>query len=215
MARSAVWVMRKRGANHAQSCGNLRGAAMEPQAGPSARFADHFDLQPVHPVADAGSQRLGSGLLGRKAGRKALGGVALAQAIGLLRRGVHAIEKARAVAIHRLLDAPDLHQIDSGADDHLVYQSYIISHARLRGILTLAIQLGRAVSPVRNQCLQLPAHGIAETPAGGVFQRRSAPFDSGTAVMLSCSGSDKTGVRLTMGRTRTQASDCAFPGRCR
>jgi hypothetical protein len=86
---------------------------MKAEGRPSAGFADDLDLKPADAVADAGSQGLGSRLLGGKAGGKALGGVALAQAVGLLSGGVNAVEKAAAVAIHGLLDAPDLSQIDS------------------------------------------------------------------------------------------------------
>src|SRR5271157_1973547 len=108
----------KGGAGYAQAGGNLGSAPMKLECGSSARLADDLDLQPAHAVADARSQGLGSRFLGGKSGGKALGGLALAQAVGLLRGGVDAVEKPLAVTIHGLLDAPDLHQIDSGADDH-------------------------------------------------------------------------------------------------
>ena len=84
----------KGGVGHAQARGNLGGAPVKPERGPSAGFADHFDLQPAHAMADAGSQGLGACFLGGKAGGKALSGLALAQAIGLFRAGVDAVEKA-------------------------------------------------------------------------------------------------------------------------
>jgi GNAT superfamily N-acetyltransferase len=82
------------GAGRAQAGGNLGGAPVEAEGGPSAWLADDLDLQPAYAEADARSQGLGSRLLGGKAGGKALGGVALAQAIGLFRGGVDAVEKA-------------------------------------------------------------------------------------------------------------------------
>jgi predicted lipid-binding transport protein (Tim44 family) len=84
----------KRGAGYAQAGGNLGGAPVKPEGGPSAGLAHDLDLQPAYAVADARSQGLGSGFLGGKAGGKALGGLALAQAIGLFRGGVDAVEKA-------------------------------------------------------------------------------------------------------------------------
>jgi hypothetical protein len=72
------------GADDALASGNLRGAAMETQAWLAARLTDDFDLKPVDSEADAGAERLGGGLFGRKTGGKTLGGVALAQAISLL-----------------------------------------------------------------------------------------------------------------------------------
>jgi len=92
---------------------NLGCAAVEAEGWPAAGFADDLDLKPVDAVADACSQGFRSSLLGGEAGSKAFGRIALAQAIGLFRGSVDAIEKAAAVAIHGLLDAPDLSQIDA------------------------------------------------------------------------------------------------------
>ena len=78
----------KRGAGCAQVRGKLRRATVKEQRGPATRLTRHFNLKPAHAMADACSQRLGSGFLGGKAGGKALCGFALAQAIGLLGGGV-------------------------------------------------------------------------------------------------------------------------------
>ena len=99
MAISAVWVSDRAERTTPKALGNLRGAAVEASAGPSARLPDHFDLQPVYAVADAGAQRLGRRFLGSETGGKALGRVALAQAIGLLRREINAVEKTLAVTV--------------------------------------------------------------------------------------------------------------------
>ena len=84
----------KGSAGHAQPRGNLGGAPVKLEVGPPARLANHFDLKPVHTETDAGSQGLGSRLFGGKPRGKALCGLALAAAIGLLRAGVDAVEKA-------------------------------------------------------------------------------------------------------------------------
>src|SRR5450631_3324392 len=102
---------------------NMGGAPVEPKAGPPAWFADDLDLQPAYPVAYAGSQGLGAGLLGSKPGGKALRGVALAQAIGLFCFRKNTVEKAPSITINGGLDAPNLHHIDPRANDHPDYQT--------------------------------------------------------------------------------------------
>jgi hypothetical protein len=93
MARSAVWVMERAACATRRGGGNLGGAAVKLQCGPSARLPDDLDLQPVDAAADACSQAFGACFLGGKPGGKALRGFALAQAVGLLRGGVDAVEK--------------------------------------------------------------------------------------------------------------------------
>ncbi len=114
---------RQGGADNAQAAGNLGGTPVKAQAGLSARLAHHLNLKPVDPEADACAQRLGCGFLGGEACSKTFGGVALALAVGLLGREINAIEEASAEAIHGVLDARNLDQINSGASDHLVYQA--------------------------------------------------------------------------------------------
>ena len=91
---------------------------MEAERRPPSGFANHLDLQPVHASADPGAERLGSGLLGSKPRSKALGRIPLPQAIGLLCSSEDAIQEPLSVALHRLLNAPDLYHVDTAADDH-------------------------------------------------------------------------------------------------
>ena len=84
---------RQGGGDDTQMFGNLRGAAMKAKARLSAWLPHHLDLQPVHAVADPGAERLGCGFLGGKPRGKALGRIALAQAVRLLRGEVNPIEK--------------------------------------------------------------------------------------------------------------------------
>jgi len=114
---------REVGADHALLSGNFRGAAMKTQAWPAARLTDDFDLEPVDSEADAGTERLGGGLFGGKTGGKALGGTALSHAIALLLSKIDAIEKTRPIAIHGVLDACDLDDIDSGAGNHNIFHA--------------------------------------------------------------------------------------------
>jgi len=114
---------RERRMYHAQPFCNLGGTPVKLDCGPSTRFADHFDLQPADPKADSRPKGLGACLLGRKARRKAFGGIAFSQAVGLFGSGKNTVKEAIAIAVHGLLNSPDLCQIDSGADDHAVYQA--------------------------------------------------------------------------------------------
>ncbi len=70
------------------------------------------------PLTDAGAQRLGCGFLGGEPGRETLCRFALAQAVGLLCVKIHTVEKPPAEAIHRVLNAPNLHHVDSRSGDH-------------------------------------------------------------------------------------------------
>jgi len=102
---------------------NLFRSPVEPQAGPSARLPNHFELQPVHPVADPRSQGLRSGLFGGKSGGKALCCVALAQAIGLFRLGINPVQKAASISVNGAPYAANLDKINSRSNDHVVYQT--------------------------------------------------------------------------------------------
>lgn len=94
---------------------------MQVKTGLAARRPRNLNLPPTDAVTDSGTESLGRRLLGREADRKALGGIALAQAIGLLRRGKDTIQKTGAEANHGLLDARNFDEIDSGADYHSAY----------------------------------------------------------------------------------------------
>ena len=74
--------------------GNLGGPAVEAQVGATAGLPHHLNLQPVHPAADSGAQGLGGRLLGGKSRGQALGSIALAHAVGLL-RGVNTRSRNR------------------------------------------------------------------------------------------------------------------------
>src|SRR5208337_2676471 len=114
---------RNRGAGNAHTGGSFSGAAMEEECRPAARFPYHFNLKPVHPVADTCAQSLGSCFLGCEPGSEAFGREAFAQAIGLLARSVDAVEEALAEAIDGVLDALNLNQVDAGTYDHPVYEA--------------------------------------------------------------------------------------------
>lgn len=103
----------------------LRGTAMEADAGTPARLANHLDFQPVNAPAYPRTKRLGGGLFGGKSSCEAFGRVALAHAIGLLSGGENAIEKALSVAFVRLLNAFNLNQVNTAANDHSEYQTNI------------------------------------------------------------------------------------------
>jgi hypothetical protein len=107
-------------AGKAEACGDLCGAAEKAESGTAAGFANDFDFEPGDAVADAGTEGLGAGLLGGKAGGEALGCIAFAEAVGLLRGSIDAVEEAASVAIHGALDAANLNHIDSRTNDHAV-----------------------------------------------------------------------------------------------
>ena len=95
------------GARYAKARGDFGGTAMEAEGGPSAELADNFNLKPGDAVADAGAEGLGAGFLGGESGGKALGGIALAQAVGLFGGSVDAVEEAAPVALDGAVDAAD------------------------------------------------------------------------------------------------------------
>ena len=103
--------------------GDLRGPPVELNCGPSAWFADNFDFQPTHPVAYAGSEGFGGCLFGGETRGEALSSVALAQAIGLFRRGIDPAEESLPIAVDRLPDALNFRQINSRTNNHPVYEA--------------------------------------------------------------------------------------------
>src|ERR1700761_1043605 len=103
---------------YAETGRKLRRPAMKADTRPASGLANHFDFQPVDPAADPRAESLGGGLLGRETGSKAFSCVALAHAIGLLPRGEHTIEETLPEALHRLLNARNLNQINAAADNH-------------------------------------------------------------------------------------------------
>ncbi len=103
----------KSGVRNAKQLGNLRGSTVKLDCRASTAVANHFYFQPIHSLAYAGSEGLRGCLLGGKPRRETLSGVALAQAVGLFRRGINAVEKSLPITIHRLLDAPNFRQVDS------------------------------------------------------------------------------------------------------
>jgi hypothetical protein len=158
------------------------------EGGPSAGLTRDLDLQPTDAVADARSQGLGSGLFGGKPRGKALRGLALAQAIGLLRRRVHAVEKALPKAIHGLLDTPDLCQVDSGADNH-------------------------ASLKLHRKPLQLPAQAIQSLLPAVLSQSRSCAVRLRHNLHAAFDASDKASVRLivqTLNAERTMSTPWAM-----
>jgi len=101
-----------------QGGSDLGSPTVEAERRSSARFADYFDFEPIHPAADPGSQCLRAGFLSCKARRQTFGGLSFAQAIGLLRGCKYAVKKPRTKPLHRLMNAAYFDQIDSAADDH-------------------------------------------------------------------------------------------------
>lgn len=99
--------------------GYLRGPAVEAESGPSARFPDHFDLQPVHSIAYPGAQSLGRGFFGSETGGEALCGVTLAQAISLFGREINAVKKTLPESVNDALDTNDINHVNSGTGDHV------------------------------------------------------------------------------------------------
>ena len=173
---------REIGADDTLASGNLRGAAVKTQTRPSARLPDDFDLEPVDSEADAGPERLGGGFFGGKTGGKTLGGVAFSQAIGLFLSEVNAIEKTPPKAIHGVLDARDLDQVDSGAGNHVLF------HATTKGLMMCRQRSYEALAEgLRARALRPRPITLAGRP--DVWNRSScskggqAAFNSATALI--------------------------------
>lgn len=114
---------RERDMSYAQAAGNIRCPTVETDRWAAARLPDYLNLQPAYAVADSGAEGLSAGFFRGKSGRQALGRIALAEAIGLLCRGVDPIQKALAKPPNRLLNPGDLNQVDAAADDHAEYKT--------------------------------------------------------------------------------------------
>jgi hypothetical protein len=101
-----------------QPLGHLLGSPAQVQLRPLPGKPANFKLQPAHAAADAGSQRLCAGFLGRKSGRQALGRVLLlALAILNLPGREDAPQKCLAIALHTVRDALNLDQVCAKSDD--------------------------------------------------------------------------------------------------
>lgn len=129
----------KRGVGHAQARGQIGGTAMKAQGRAAARFAYDLDLEPGDAAADAGAESFGACFLCCEARGQAFGASSLAQAIGLLVRGEDAIEKTASKSFHRQLDARDLNQIDSAANDHGSLKKATTSWARGSQVVALQV----------------------------------------------------------------------------
>ena len=116
---------RKRGVSDSQLRRYLRSSAVKAQVGATAGFSHHFNLEPIHASADAGSQGLGGGFLRGKSSGKALRRVAFAQAVSLFGGGKDAIQKPLSIALKRLLNPRDFNQVGTAPNDHAVYQPNI------------------------------------------------------------------------------------------
>ncbi len=96
---------------------------MKVERGPSPRFSNDFDFEPIHASADSRAQGLGTRFFGGKSRREAFRWPSSAQAIGLFRGREDSIEKARTEALHRIVDPSNLNHIDAATDDHSAYQA--------------------------------------------------------------------------------------------
>jgi hypothetical protein len=103
--------------------GDLPGTPVELERRPAARLANDLDFEPVDPVTDACSQGLGAGFFCGKSRRKALGSMALAQAVGLFSGRINPVQETSAKTVNRTLDAPNLDHVDPGANDHVDYKA--------------------------------------------------------------------------------------------
>ena len=186
---------RKVGADDILARGNFCGAAMESQSRPAARLTYNFNFKPTDAVADPGAERFGCGLLGGKACGEALSGVALAQAIGLFGRKVDAVEKAPAVAIHRVLNAGNLCQIDSGTGNHVIFHATTCACR----FVPLQPRLKHRVRPeaVCNARIQLPKHAARALKLQRLCQRRSSGVRLRDTFDVASAVSDKGTVRST------------------
>ena len=82
------------------------------------------------PAADSGAEGLGACLFRGESRSQALGGIAFAQAVGLLCRCEDSIQEPWAKALKRLLDPRDFNKVNAAADNHVEYQPNI----RRRGV---------------------------------------------------------------------------------
>src|ERR1700761_6806567 len=104
----------------AEAGSELGGAAGEMQSGTLAGEAQHLELGPGDPAADACAEGLRGGFFGGETGGEAFGGgLPFLAAIGDLGGRVDAVEEGVAVASERVLDAGDLDPVGAEAEDHV------------------------------------------------------------------------------------------------
>ena len=107
---------------------------VQPQRGTPARQVRNLDLPPAHTLGDAGTQRLGTSLLRRKTCRQALRcSVPFALAVRNLGSGKDALQKAFAMALHRVCNPADLAEIDTCPNNHLVTLAPTLAHSTTAG----------------------------------------------------------------------------------
>ena len=92
-----------------------------------------------------------------------------------------------AMAIHGLLDALDLHQVDSGADNHAVYKttSFFIGCVRVHSAPPLSAR-HRGLTGNDQNVSNYQRKGTPKSWKAGCVKDGQGPFDSCTMVMLSC-----------------------------
>ncbi len=148
---------------------------MKTNAGPSTRLSHYLNLQPAYTGTDTGAKRLGRSFFGGEPGCKALCRFALAQAVGLFRIKIDTVEETPSVAIHRVMDARNLHHVNSGAGNHAIKLQHSAfpapsigktvrrGCARVRAYGAHSITTARVTGP-------LQGHGVSKT-----VKRRSTP----------------------------------------
>ncbi len=102
---------------HSHRSGSFGCAAMKEKRGPAAAKMCHLNLAPAYAACDAGSEGLGSCLLGGEARCQAFRAVFLTHAIGDFARRKDAIEKTIAESIHGILYPRDFGQINARSND--------------------------------------------------------------------------------------------------
>ena len=99
--------------------GTLRCASCEMQGWPLAGLATDRDLCPGNAASNPRAESLGRGFLGAESGGKAFIRIAqLTATVGDLICGKDTVRKTVSIALNRLPDARDLHQVSAGAKDH-------------------------------------------------------------------------------------------------
>jgi len=107
----------------AEELSNFRSSTVKLNGRPSPALANHLDLEPTDPLAYSRSEGFRGCLLGGETRSEAFSGVALAEAVGLFRRGINPVEESFPIAVYRLLDALNFRQIDSRTNNHPAYQA--------------------------------------------------------------------------------------------
>jgi len=149
--------------------GKLGRASVKLESGPSAGLARDFDLQPIHAMGDARSKAFAPASLRQTALQSSPQPCACAGNRPAPRQCTRGPETA-AHSDPLTLNAPYLRQIDSGTDNHAVYQATSFPFA------VLAPASGgtrRGLGFWERKRLQLPAQGTPAMPQAWVSQRRS------------------------------------------